>query len=340
MSIRVDAMDWEIANTRDGINLRLTQLMRRILCEDCEVKTLHQLAGGSSQETWAFEVNGAADRKLILRRGIGGVQHARPHVAGLANEPAVITRAHTAGVPTPAVLYVLTPEDGLGQGYIMDCLEGETIARKILRDRQFDAIRPLLSSRCGEALARIHSLDGYGLGLRQSDAAGELDQYYRKYSEQTEPHPVFELAFYWLRQHLPAACVPALVHGDFRLGNLIIGPDKLNGVLDWELAHIGDPMEDIAFMCVPSWRYGNLDLPVGGFGRREDFYSAYETAGGQLDIKRARWWELFGILKWGVICGGMALTFRNGTDRSPERGIIGRRASEAEIDLLRELSVL
>ena len=156
------------------------------------------------------------------------------------------------------------------------------------------------------------------------------------------PNPVFALALRWLQQHRPKDPDSlSLVHGDFRHGNLMIGPDGLVGVLDWELAHLGDPMEDLAWLCVPSWRFGEIENPVGGFGQREALFAAYEAAGGQtVDPARVRFWEVLGTLQWGLMCSGMAEVFRSGADPSVERAMIGRRASEVEIDLLDYLAPL
>ena len=124
------------------------------------------------------------------------------------------------------------------------------------------------------------------------------------------------------------------MHGDFRNGNLMVDGNGLAGVLDWELAHFGDPMEDLGWLCVNAWRFGNIALPVGGFGTREDLFAGYRAAGGTVDEERVRFWEVFGTLKWGVICEGMGDAWLTGAEPSVERAAIGRRASEADIDLL------
>jgi aminoglycoside phosphotransferase (APT) family kinase protein len=116
---------------------------------------------------------------------------------------------------------------------------------------------------------------------------------------------------------------------------MIIGPDGVRAVLDWELAHVGDPMEDLGWICVNSWRFGVSDKPVGGFGQREALWAGYEAAGGApVNRAHAKWWEVFGAMRWGVMCAGMTASFR-GADPSVERGVIARRTSESEIDLLR-----
>jgi aminoglycoside phosphotransferase (APT) family kinase protein len=150
-----------------------------------------------------------------------------------------------------------------------------------------------------------------------------------------EPHLAFELAFRWLRQHIPPRQERVLVHGDYRMGNVMFGPEGLRAILDWELAHIGDPLEDLGWMCVRSWRFGNDSLPVGGVGKREEFWQAYEEAGGYpVDPKRVHFWEIFGNLRWGVICLNMTQPFLDGQNPSVELAAIGRRTSETEWELL------
>ncbi len=150
---------------------------------------------------------------------------------------------------------------------------------------------------------------------------------------------MFELALRWLRDHDPGPSREVtLVHGDFRHGNLIIGPDGVRAVLDWELAHVGDPMEDLGWICVNSWRFGEIDKPVGGLGSREELFAGYEAAGRRVDPARVMFWEVVGTLRWGVMCCGMMRRFRIGPEHSLERAMIGRRSSETEIDLLRLLA--
>jgi len=244
--------------------------------------------------------------------------------------------AFDASLPSPRVLHVLTPEDDLGVGFIMQRVDGETIARKILREEEFADARPRLARELGGVLAGIHSLPGTQLPeLRRMTAAKELDESERDYRNLNWPKPVFELALRWLRDHDPGPPMEAtLVHGDFRNGNLVIGPDGVRAVLDWELAHLGDPMEDLGWLCVNSWRFGEIDKPVGGFGSREELFAGYEAAGRRVDPTRVMFWEVMGTLRWGLMCGGMMQRFREGPDHSMERAMIGRRASETEVDLL------
>ena len=300
-----------------------------------------KLSGGASQETWRFDIlHPVGTIGAILRRAPKGYGAAPSRAAGLAAEAKLMQLAFEAGVPSPRVLHVLTPEDDLGTGFIMQRVEGETIARKILRDEAFAAARPILARQIGGVLARLHRLPQSELPrLRRMTATRELDEFERDYRSLDWPKPVFELALRWLRDHNPGPSADVtLVHGDFRNGNLIIGPDGVRAVLDWELAHLGDPMEDLGWVCVNSWRFGEIDKPAGGFGSREDLFAGYEAAGCRVDPARVMFWEVMGTLRWGIMCGGMMQRFRDGPDHSMERAMIGRRASETEIDLLRLLA--
>lgn len=304
---------------------------------------LTRLSGGASQELWAFsaKVDGAA-LPLILRRGIGGADKSSNSTAlPLAQEADVLAAAGENGVTCPKVQFKLEDTDGLGAGYVMNAVAGETIARKILRDEQYAKARPVLAHQCGEAMARIHSVPQAALGdLPVMDASYQLNAYREIYDGVGDPHPVFELAFKHLEERLPSdPASHTLVHGDFRNGNIIVDESGLAAVIDWELAHLGDPMEDLGWICVTSWRFGQIDNPVGGFGQREDMFAGYEAAGGpKVDPARVHFWEVLGTLKWGIMCQIQMMAHVSGGHRSVERAAIGRRASETEIDLLALLS--
>jgi aminoglycoside phosphotransferase (APT) family kinase protein len=306
------------------------------------IAQLTRLSAGATNETWSFDAVGAsADGEplmvpLILRRAT----RRAVEVLSLPVEAALLTQVHAARVPVPRVHHVLQPEDGLGAGFVMERIEGATLPSKILRDPALAAIRPRLAEQLGSIAAAIHCVPLANLPqLPLLDAEHQLQLLQSQYQAQRQSRPVFELAFRWLRIHLPVHVAPVLVHGDYRHGNLIIGPTGVHAVLDWELAHHGDPVEDLAWLCLPPWRFGSIDLPVGGFGVREELLAAYEHASGRrVAAERLRWWETLGSLRWGLMCAGMTQTLRSGADRSIERAMIARRASESELDLLRLLA--
>lgn len=312
---------------------RLKGLAPRLAEGGIDVTSLRALAGGASQELWSMIVKThTGEVRVVLRRAPERVQNALAIPISLEAE--LITAAHAAGVASPRVLYVLRPEDGLGAGFFMEHVDGEALGQRVVRDEAFAAVRPMLARQCGEALARIHALPVHP-ALPVTQALGLVDTLERQHRSENWPRPVFELAFRWLRENAPAPVAPKVVHGDFRTGNLLIGARGVQAVLDWELAHAGDPMEDLGWICVNSWRFGALDKPVGGFGAREDLYAAYERAGGgAVDPQRVRYWEVAGTLRWGVICTMSGVALRDGGQSGVERAMIARRASETELDLL------
>ena len=305
---------------------------------DARATGLRRLSGGASQEIWSFDIEvGSARDGYILRRAPGGQSLATSQGIGLTTEAAIIEAARAAGAPAPEVTHVCDDVDGLGAAYVMRRLEGETIARKILRDEAFAKARPKLARQCGAAIARIHATPTDTLPeLPYSDAAAQLDRYEDIYRSFETPRPIFDLAFRHLRERAPTPITRTLVHGDFRLGNIMVGSEGLVAALDWEIAHIGDPAEDLSWICMPSWRFGQVEHPVGGFGTVEELLAGYREAGGdpRVDAEAVRTWTVFGSLKWGIMCLTMYRVYETGLDPSVERAAIGRRASETELDLM------
>jgi aminoglycoside phosphotransferase (APT) family kinase protein len=301
---------------------------------DGRVEDLKRLSGGTSQETWAFDlVHGGRREPLILRRAPTASAPGAAPSARLVVEAELITLAAQHAVPVPAVRCVLTPRDGLGEGYVMQRLEGETLGRRIATDKRYAAARETLAFDCGRTLARIHAMP-VSRSLALAGPATELARYHEWHAVHSTHRPVLQFALRWLAGHAPVETRPRLVHGDFRNGNLMVDADGLRGVLDWELAHAGDPMEDLGWICVNSWRFGVSELPVGGFGTLEQLFAGYRAGGGEVDTERVRWWHVMGTLKWGLVCEAAVHSWLTGTDTSVEKAAIGRRASEAEIDLL------
>jgi aminoglycoside phosphotransferase (APT) family kinase protein len=300
-----------------------------------EVRGVRRLSGGASRETWAFDAGG---RPLILQRARpGGVTS-----AALATEAALLRAARAAGVPVPGVVLSgnEADRDGVDAGplgrswMVVERIEGETIPRRILRDEEFAPARPLLTAQCGRALAAVHTIDPAGVpGLDPTD---QFERFRELLDAMSEPHPAFELGFRWLERNRPPVRADTVVHGDFRNGNLVVGPDGLRAVLDWELAHLGDSLEDLGWLCVRAWRFGAAPR-VGGFGDVDELVAAYEAAPGStgaVDRDALAWWEAMGTLKWGVMCMLQAATHLSGTVRSVELAAIGRRVCEVEHDLL------
>lgn len=325
----------EPAGQADDLSARLRAYVAERLGKPAEVKGVRRLGGGASRETWAFDIElDGRSRPLILRRDPPG----RPSARDCANEMRLLRAAERAGVPVPGVRWAESSDEALGAPFIvMDRIEGETIPRRILDGQELAGAREHLVGQCAAALARIHAVPLSGLDfLGPAQPADVLvDAQLSLLDSLGEPHPVFELALRWLHQEAPSFQRPALVHGDFRIGNVIVGAEGLRAVLDWELAHLGDPREDLGWFCVRAWRFGNDHLPAGGLGSRKGLLDAYLAAGGvPLEVGDLRFWEVYGTLRWGIICMVQASFHLSGATRSVELAAIGRRACEMEWALL------
>ncbi len=306
------------------------------------IKSLQRLSGGSSNESWKVTITTKEnDQDLVFRRTPDGntKDEESNNFVGVINEANVMDLAFKFDVPVPKILKVIDNKD-IGKGFFMEFIDGETLGNRIVNSESFDATRPKLASKCGEIIAKIHSIPFSNIdNIRTSDAYEEIIRYEESYRNHGQQIPVFEYALSWLKDNIPKEIPLKLVHGDFRNGNLIISKkDYVSAVLDWEIFHIGDPYEDLSWICINSWRFNKIDLPVGGFGHREDMYKSYEKESGEkIDRNRARFWEILGTLKWGIMCLNMIEIYRSGYDKSIDRASIGRRSSETEIDLIRKI---
>ncbi len=314
----------------------LAALLARVQPGFRQLLGAQRLTGGASQETWRLEVStDNGDRRLCLRRASGAVQ-AEGENLDPATEARLIMAAADAGVPEPEILHVLEPADELGEGFLMAWLEGEALGGRIAHSSRFADVRAGLAQQCGEILARIHSIEPGGLdsGLSSWTPAQLVEATWQQYQDFRTPQPMLDYTARWLLENLPPESPSTLVHGDFRNGNLMVGEaEGVVGVLDWELASIGDPVRDLGWACVNSWRFGKADLPVGGFGEVEDMLSGYKSVSGrEIEAAHLNFWVVFGSFWWSVICLRMADSYRSGENPSVERPAIGRRASEGQAD--------
>lgn len=328
----------------DRLAAPLTALLTEHYGDGVAIAGLRRDSGGASRATCAFDAVTAAGRThpLILRlatphavaAGATGEPPAAWAGGPLAREAALMRAAAAAGVPTPTVIAVGEEDGPLGPEFIlMERVEGETIPRRILRDPALAGTRAVLAAQCGEILAAVHRIPvGAVPGL---DGGDQVEVWRGLLDTVGRPYPALEFALRRLDALRPPQGPPVVLHGDFRNGNLIVGPDGVRAVLDWELAHVGDPLEDLGWLCVKAWRFG-AGPPVGGFGTYDQLVEAYERAAGAgVDRVALGWWELFGVLKWAVVCALQAQRHTSGGERSVELAALGRRVAECEWDLLR-----
>lgn len=331
------------------IATRLTPLLERETGARVTLANVRSMTGGATREAWSLDATverpGGEREELPLVLLIfrpGGQRAFTAH-----DEFRLLAATRAAGAPVPKPMFVGEAE--LGRPfYLMERLAGETIGRRLVRDERYAAARRVLPAQLADALAAIHRVPltagggGGGLEFLPRPAPGapvvasELDRLEELYRQITvEPHAAFEIAFRWLRGRQPECASVALVHGDFRIGNVMVGEEGLRAVLDWELAHVGDPFEDLGWLCVRSWRFGADHLPLGGIGRREELFGAYARASGRtVDPDVVRFWEVYGNLRWGVFTLVQVRSFLEGLSQSVELASIGRRTAETEWELL------
>ncbi len=334
-----------MTDTNDNLPEVLRKALLNRFGSDIEVADLRKLSGGASRETWAFDAIDAAGGRhpLILKRDPVGahVEDAAGVDAELGvdrlTEGRLFAAANAAGVPAPAVHALLPADANTSAGFVMDRIDGLVLGRHVLRDPALADARPRLARQCGEILAHLHAMPADTLPPLKTLDPSDLLQVYRDLLDRIgHPYPGFEYGLCWLderREFWSGRRTP--VHGDFRIGNLVIGPDGVRAVLDWELAHLGDPLFDLGWLCIPAWRYGEIDKPVGGVGDRADLLAGYAAAGGgQVSLEALHYWEAFGCLRWGMLCLIMGFAHLDGRQRSIEYAAIGRRTAETEHDLL------
>ena len=313
--------------------------------EKALVEELHKMPGGASKEMWGLDLrlpdNSLSPLPMVMRYDRS---FPLPVSLGLREEFLLLREVHAQGIEVPRPYWY--SDEGAGPPfYVVERISGETIVRRLHRDPQYKEARSVMADQLGRILARIHRIPNPHdrlsfLPRRYSPESppplGEIafyEEVFRRFSP--EPHPALELALRWLKQNAPPAPHHVLVHGDYRLGNVIFTRKGVQSVLDWELAHIGDPMEDVGYISVQAWRFGNRAKPIGGIGEREEFYQAYEIAGGfPVDRKRIFFWEVFGNLKWAIITILQMLPFLNDSSDSIELASLGRITAEVELELL------
>jgi aminoglycoside phosphotransferase (APT) family kinase protein len=314
-----------IAEMKEALQPHLSEILGR----DVEPSDPVLLAGGASKEAWAVD---AGAERLLVRRAAGGVIH--KHTLSLADEFEVLRAAHEAGVKVPRPYGYIADLEGR-EAFVMERLEGETIGRRIVRKDELAGARRALPAQMAEELAKIHAIPPARLPfLGETGVEGMVEEL----DEIGESHPAIELGLWWLRENRPPVRDSVVAHGDFRIGNLVVGDHGLVGVLDWEFAHVDDPIRDLAFSLVRAWRFGVPEKRLGGIGDVEPYLARYNELTG-LDVRPEEldYWELAGNVAWAIGCLTQAQRHLTGQDRSVELAILGRLGVEVEYEICRLL---
>ncbi|MGH9114947.1 MAG: phosphotransferase family protein [Acidimicrobiales bacterium] len=303
---------------------------------EVEVSDLRALTSGASRQSWRFEASGGGfpARPYVLQREMvpaSARPAGEPAPLGMGVQGLLLERAAGQGVPVPPL--VATGEmHGLGY-LITEWLEGEALPPRMLRDPGLSSGRARLTEDCAAALAGIHRIDPGGLDLQEGD---RLSLYRHRLDQIGEPRPVLELAYRWWAANQPQPGPAVVVHGDFRLGNLLVGPHGLQAVLDWEIAHLGDRHEDVAWATLRPWRF-DRHRERGTFPEPAPWVEAYNAAAGpgnSVVASKLLWWQVAGTWTWAVMSAMQARRHLDGWVDSLEHATIGRRVCESEWDLL------
>lgn len=296
---------------------------------------------GGSNRTVIFDVveAGGARQRLVSRQETYQGPHS-PFLAP-AEQYRVMQQVYRHGFRVPRPVFEYDEADAMGAGFVTEFVAGQTLPKRIIESGEFAALRPRLAREFGELLAQLHALPVAEFAFLQArtDSVDPLDAQRTRMDAYRRPRPALELALRWLERERPPATTPAFLHGDFRVGNLMVGAQGVTAVLDWECAHLGAGAEDVGWLGMRSWRFGRPDLPVGGIAPWQPFIEAYEGAGGgRIDRDQVRYWSTFGLVRWTVLNLMQGYGHVSGTRRGLVFAACGRNADLIEYELLMTLA--
>ena len=320
---------------RDGLARFLTGHWRRPVT----IPWLAVTSAGARRLNVLFDADDGATRHELV---VTAIPNANIELTPITLEAETIRTAEAAGVPAAHVVCQSQDPSWLGGGFfITRRIAGETVPRRVLRLVAERGHGDAIATRLGEALARLHAIPSERIPphLARPDngdpAATSLARLRDQLAELLQSAPAINLGMRWLEARKPAPparCV--LIHGDARNGNLIVSERGLEALLDWEGSSVGDPMADLAWPCVRTWRFGEDAQEVGGFAGRAPLVAGYESAGGRFDAERFHWWKVLGTLRWALGLAGQARAHIDGSVPNIVMAASGRRVAELEYDLL------
>jgi aminoglycoside phosphotransferase (APT) family kinase protein len=320
----------------DHIVVKLRSTLQRHFGETASVENLSIATLGASNRTVLFDlVESTGRRRLVLRQETVKSEYS-PFIS-TADQYRILEVVYRHGLPVPEPVFELEVRDELDNGFVVACVEGETLPKTLLSDPNLEPARHRFAAQSGEILARLHAIDPLEVAFLETvtDSVDPLAAQIARYDGYGYSLPGIDIGIRWLENNRPAATQRKFLHGEYRNGNVIMGSDGIRAVLDWECSHIGSAMEEFGWLCMRSWRYGNVDKPVGGFGPRNELYSAYTGNGGEyVDEEAVHWWEIFATLRWAVINMMQIEGHLSGARRSLPFACCGRNISMVEYDLL------
>jgi aminoglycoside phosphotransferase (APT) family kinase protein len=302
---------------------------------DLTVHDLARIPGGASRETYSFRArylaNGQTiERKLILRRD--------PPASLIETERSTEYRAyeafHRLGFPVPEPIALELGGDVLERPFfVMAEIENVQVG-SILAPDPYGLHRDKIGRQFWNILGRIARADPKALGLTDFEGSNsaahcwshELARWERVIDEdEGEPQPIARAAIRWLKRNPPPPAQKiAVLHGDYRSGNFLYDASgDIRAILDWEMAHLGDPLEDLAWALDPLWAHHDPAHPAGTLAR-EDAIAVWEQASGlEADCAALLWWEIFASLKGTAIWISAAHEYATGRNDDPVNAFSG-----------------
>ena len=320
--------------------MALLDAVKRQFGSSAEMENIIVPTLGGSNVTTIFDVVEGTSRRRLVARQETYLDPISPFLA--PHEQFQLLRvAFAHGVLAPEPIFEFVDSDAVGRGYVSAFVGGESMPKRILTDERFAKARAALTAQSAEVFAKIHAIPVSEVAFLESrpDSKDPIAAQLARLDSYGEVHPAVELAVRWLEKKRPTNVERCCVHGDYRTGNLLVGENGLTSLLDWECAHIGDRHEDLGWLCLRSWRFGNIDRPVGGFGTREELYRRYEEVSGKtIDPELVHWWEVFGFIRWIILNVMQAYGHEALGRRSVSFAACGRNAGLIEYELLMTLA--
>lgn len=307
------------------------------------VKARHTLAGGGSRDTWLLDaVISGHPETLVMRRDLE--TEIFEHTLTREEEFILLQVAREHDVTVPQPRWLCMDQNILGKPFfLMDYVDGVSIGVKIVHGPLFQPLHQFLPGLLGLELAKIHQipLDDPRLAFLPQSSIERTPAQQALYAARETlerlhaGNPAIEFGMRWLEQNAPISDTLTLIHGDYRIGNFIVGERGLHAIIDWEFSHIGDPHEDLAWGCVRDWRFGKGHLHFGGISNRDSFVEAYMATGGvKIDLEKLDYWEILGNMRWAITCLSQADRHLSGQDPSVEFASLGRRSAEMQLEFL------
>jgi aminoglycoside phosphotransferase (APT) family kinase protein len=328
---------------------RLRDYLTQETGEDVHILSAKPLAGGASRDTWMFTATiGGREEHLVLRKDLPTQMF--DEALTRRQEYYLMDAAYKSGVRVAQMRFVCNDESILGNCFfIMNYVQGISIGSKVMRLPELEGARQRLPEQMAEQLALIHKMDWQAHDLeflaqpsaQQSAHDIVVEQCYSILDELGVQNATWEWVLRWAEKHKPTTSLTTMVHGDFRIGNLLVDESGLTAVIDWEFGHIGDPDEEIGYACMRDWRFGNGQNRFAGLTDRESFLAHYERYSGRtVNRAHAYWWEVMGNIRWGIICMSQANRHLSGAEQSVELASLGRRSAEMQLETLRLIRMI